>query len=76
MKISNYLPKKVEPTGEIALSNLRVRTKSILRKLGVETIDQLVTLTATQISEAPNAGQQTLPDIIAFLTQKGKHLSS
>jgi hypothetical protein len=63
--------------GEIGRSRtLRVRTRIILKGLGVTTIDELAALTAAQIQGAPNAGVETLPDVETFLAKHNKHLSS
>ena len=61
---------------ERPFSGLRVRTRIVLRNLKVETVDQLATLTAYQILEAPNVGEQTLPEIVDFLAINGRTLSS
>jgi DNA-directed RNA polymerase alpha subunit len=56
--------------------SLRIRTKNILRNLGVTTIDQMAALTVPQILQAQNAGEETLPDIMIFLAKSGKRLSA
>jgi DNA-directed RNA polymerase alpha subunit len=58
-----------EEAGEIDSSDLRERTKIIMRNLGVDTIEKMTNLTKEQITGAPNAGQETLLDVMCFLAK-------
>jgi hypothetical protein len=70
-----FLGRKASPD-EIESSNmLRLRTKHVLKTLGVSTVEGAAALTKEQILEVPYAGKYTLPDIEAFLAEHGRHLS-